>query len=162
MCSAWSCSTAFDAWVHLESKGNIWCAGGDRSKVSCQGYCAINALGTRPRRRGLPPQEPQHVQPQLPELLHRGAKDFTPSRLHLRKKTFWGFWVKAGITRQTHPSNTPLKSQCRHGAGSRPRLAHRYPAHSKARAGPKIFNFVLGQASHANPGSTTPDHLGSF
>jgi hypothetical protein len=86
----------------------------------------------------------------------------TPCPLHVRKKTFWGFWVKAGITRQTHPSNTPLKSQCRHGAGSRPRLAHRYPAHSKARAGPKIFNFVLGQASHANPGSTTPDHLGSF
>ena len=86
----------------------------------------------------------------------------TPSPLHLRKNIFWRFWVKAGTTRQTHPSNTPLKSQCRHGAGSRPRLAHRYPAHSRARAGPKIFNFVLGQASHANPGSTTPDHLGSF
>ena len=85
MCSAWSCSTAFDAWVHLESRGNFCCVTGVGSKASCQGNCAINAPGTRPKGRGLPPQEPQHVQPQFPELLHRGAKDLQAvmDRVHL-------------------------------------------------------------------------------
>ena len=123
---------------------------------------ARGGIGSGARATGMPFR--LVVRGMFPETSSRtaGPVDITPSPLHLRKKTFWGFWVKAGNTRQTHPSNTPLKSQCRHRAGSRPRLAHRYPAHSKARAGPKILNFVLGQASHANPGSTTPDHLGSF
>ena len=49
----------FDAWWHLESRGNFCCAGGVGSKASCQGYCAINAPGTRPRRPTT--QDPQYV-----------------------------------------------------------------------------------------------------
>ena len=48
----------------------------------------------------------------------------TPCGLQVRKGTFWGFRPKAGMARQTHPTNTPQSPEADPGPEVDPDWPH--------------------------------------